>query len=95
MITDDPNIVIRGGIAEAKDAFLVVEKELLCKLPSIDAALILLASIYVFNRRHEGAYTNLFFFLEHSIMGHSIPKKKTRLYNFLAQLAHIRDKSCK
>lgn len=94
MISEGPNIVIRGNIARVKDAFLVVEKEVLCKLPSMtEAVLILLASFYVFNKRHEGVFSNLFIFLEYSIMGHSIPKKKTRVQNFLAQLAHVNDRN--
>ena len=94
MVTEGPTIVVRGSIFRAKDAFLVVEKEVLFRLLSMtEAALILLASFYVFNKRHEGILSNLLIFLEYSIMGHSIPKKKTRVHNFLAQLAHINDRN--
>lgn len=87
---DEPTVVIRGSIAQVKDAFLVVENELLCKLPSAkEAALILLASSYVFNKCHTGGFTNVFILLEYSIMGRPISLQRTKLLNFTAQLAYV------
>lgn len=94
-ITDGPNVIVRGTIAQVKDAFLVIDKQILCKLPSMtEAVLILLACFYVFNKKHEEGFSNLFIFLEYSILGHSIPNKRTRVNNFLAQLAHVNDRNC-
>ena len=94
VITAEPTIVIRGNIVQIKDAFLVIEKEMVCKLPNItEVALILLASFYVFNKRHTGVFSNLFILLEYSMMGRSVLRKKTRVCNFLAQLAHANDKT--
>ena len=94
MITEDPNIVVRGNIVQVKDAFLVVENEVICEIPSMtDAVLVLLASYYVFNKTHDGGHTDLFIFLEHSIMGRHVPVSKTRVHNFLGQLAHVNAKN--
>ena len=94
VITKGPNIIIRGNIAQVKDAFLVIDKRFICKLPSMtEAVLILLACFYVFNKAHEEGFSNLFIFLEYSILGHSIPNKRTRVHNFLAQLAHVNDRN--
>ena len=94
LITEEPNIVIRGNIVQVKDAFLVVENEVICKIPSMtEVVLVLLASYYVFNKTHDGGHTDLFIFLEHSIMGCRVPVRKTRVHNFLGQLAHVNDKN--
>ena len=92
VITEEPTIVVRGNIAQLKDAHLVVEREVLCKLPNMTKVpLILLASYYVFNKTHEGPFSNLFVLMEYYIMRRSVPKKKTRVQLFLAQLAHVND----
>jgi len=92
-MTEEPTIMVRGNITQLKDAYLVIEKEVLCKLPTLTKVpLILLASFYVFNKTHTGPFTNLFVLLEYYIMGRSVPKRKTRVQLFLAQLAHVNDK---
>ena len=96
MRTDEPTIVVRGSITHIKDALLVVEKEVVCKLSSMGTAvLILLASFYVFNKCHTGVLSNLLIFLEYTILGRSIPISKTRINLFVAQLAHVNDKNQK
>ena len=91
--TDEPTIVVRGSIAHIKDALLVVEKEVVCKLSRMGkAVLILLASFYVFNKHHSGVFSTVFIFLEYNILGNSIPVSKTSINHFIAQLAHVNDK---
>ena len=85
-----PAIVIRGSLVSIKDTYLVVQKQVLCKIPKTkDVVLVLLASFYVLNLHYTSGFSNLFMFLENYIMGRSIPKSKTKVYNFLAQLAHV------
>ena len=92
VIAEEPTIIVKGNIAQPKCAYLVVEKEVLCKLPNMTVVLlILLASFYVYNKRHRGPFSNLFILLEYYIMGHSVPTNKTRVQQFLAQLAHVND----
>ena len=92
VITEEPTLVVRGNIAQLKNAYLVVEKEVLCKLPNMTKVpLILLASYYVFNKTHKGPFSNLFILLEYYIMRRSVPTSKTRVQLFLAQLAHASD----
>lgn len=94
VITEEPTIVVRGNIAQLKDAYLVVEREVLCKLPNmLKVPLILLASYYVFNKTHIGPFSNLFVLMEYYLMRRSIPRKKTRVQLFLAQLAHVNDQN--
>ena len=84
----EPTIVIEGSLAGIKEAYLVIEKEVLCKIPKIkEAVLILLASFYVFNINYTSGLFNLFMFLEYHIMGRPVPSDKTKVQNFLAQLA--------
>ena len=86
----EPTIVIRGSLVSIKDMYLVIQKQVLCKIPEIkDVVLILLASFYVFNMHYTSGFSNLFMVLEHYIMGRTIPKSKTKVHNFIAQLAHI------
>lgn len=92
VITEEPTIVVRGNIAKPRDAYLVVEREVLCKLPNMTKVpLILLASYYVFNKTHIGPLSNLFVLMEYYFMRRSVPTKKTRVQLFLAQLAHVND----
>ena len=90
IVNMEPAIVIRGSLVSIKDAYLVVQKQVLCKIPEMkDVVLILLASFYVFNMHYTSGFSNLFMVLESYIMGRSIPKNKTKVHNFLAQLAHV------
>ena len=94
VITEQPNIVVRGNIVHVEDAFLVVENEVVCKIHSMtEAVLVLLASYYTFNKTLNGGHTDLFILLEHSIMGRPVPIRKTRVHNFLGQLAHFSGKN--
>lgn len=59
----EPTIVVRGSLASIKDAYLVIEKQVLCKIPEMkEVVLILLASFYVFNFHYTNGFSNLFVF---------------------------------
>lgn len=86
----EPAIVVRGSLASIKDTHLVIQKQVLCKIPEMkEVVLILLASFYVFNMHYTTGFSNLFMFLECYIMGRPIPSDKTKVHNFLTQLAHV------
>ena len=85
-----PTVMIKGSFPQPKEAFLVVEKEVLCKIPNIsEAGLILLATFYVFNMKYTHGTTNVFIFLENYFMGMKVPKDKTKVGHFISQLAHV------
>lgn len=86
----EPTIVIKGSLTSIKDAYVLVQKQVVCRIPKMkEAVLILLASFYVFNMNYTKGFSNLFMFLECYIMGRAIPSDKTKVHNFLAQLAHV------
>ena len=90
VVNMEPTIVVRGSLTSIKDAYLVVQKQVVCKIPRIkEAILILLASFYIFNMNYTRGFSNLFMVLECYIMGRAIPSDKTKVHNFLAQLAHV------
>ena len=86
----EPTVVIRGSLVSIKDTYLVVQKQVFCKIPKIkDVVLALLASFYVLNLHYTSGFSNLFMFLENYIIGRRIPKCKTKVHNFFAQLTHV------
>ena len=86
----EPTIVIKGSVSLVKDAYLVIQKEVLYKIPEMnEVVLILLASFYVFNMHYTKGFSNLFMYLEYHIMGRPVPRDKTKVHNFLAQLTHV------
>ena len=46
MPTAQPCVVVRGSLQEAKDAFLVIEKHVFCKVPLAEIPLALLAAFF-------------------------------------------------
>ena len=49
--------------SDVKDAFLVIEKKIICKIPHADLPLALLAAFYVFNMHYPEGCNNIYFFL--------------------------------
>ena len=85
-----PTVMIRGSLSNPKEAFLVVEKEVLCKIPNLsNVALALLATFYVFNMEYTRGTSNVFIFFEHYFMVITAPKEKTKVGHLISQLAHI------
>ena len=48
VVNMEPTIDVRGSLTSIKDAYLVVQKQVVCKIPRIkEAILILLASFFI------------------------------------------------
>ena len=85
-----PTVMIRGSLSNPKDAFLAVEKEVLCKLPNVsEVALTLLSTFYVFNMQYTHGTSNVFVLLEYYFMGIKAPKEKTKVGHLISELAHV------
>lgn len=64
MPTAQQSIVVRGSLECIMDAFLVVEKKVLCKVPTKELPLALLSAFFAFNMHYPQGCTNLYSFLE-------------------------------
>jgi len=84
-----PVVIVKGTLSDPKEAYLTIEREILCKVPIKEIPMILLASFYVFDMKFTQGLTNVFMFLEHYFLGFKVPKEKTKVKNFISQLAHI------
>lgn len=84
-----PVAIVKGTLSEPKEAYLAIEKEVICCVPINEIPLILLASFYVFDMKYTQGVSNVFLFLENYFLGFKVPKEKTKIYNFISQLAHI------
>lgn len=84
-----PLVIIKGTLTDPKCAYLTTEKELLFEVPIKEIPLVLLASFYVFDMKYTQGFTNVFMFLEHYFLGLQVPKEKTKINNFISQLAHV------
>lgn len=89
LLIPQPCIMVRGSMAEPKEAFLCIERTVLCKAPCCEIPLILMAAFYVFNMEYTQGLINVYTFLEYTLLNHSLPKDgKTKLKQFLAQMSH-------
>lgn len=86
MCTAQPCIVVRGLMESPKDAFLVVEKKPLCKVPLQQLPLALIAAFYSFNMHYPQGCTNFYTFFEWLVLGKKVPNKRTRLSSVLARI---------
>ena len=84
-----PLAIIKGTITDPKHAYLTTKKEYLFEFPIKEIPLMLLASFYVFDMKYTHGLTNVFMFLEHYFLGLRVPKEKTKVHNFISQLAHV------
>ena len=76
MCTAQPCVVVRGSLEDMKDAFLVVENKVLCKIPLGEVALALISAFYVFNMHYPHGCYNFYTFIECMFMGKKTPSKK-------------------
>ena len=76
MCIAQPCVVVRGSLEDVKDAFLVAEKKIICKVPPIEVPLALLATFYTFNMHYPQGCTNFYTFFECLFLGRKIPYKK-------------------
>ena len=86
MPTAQPCVVVRGSLQEPKDAFLVIEKHVWCKVPLAEIPLALLAAFFM---HYPQGCTNFYTFFECFFMGKKTPNKKTRLASILARIANF------
>ena len=84
-----PIILIKGTLTDFRDAYLVIEKDVICKVPIEEILMILLASYYVFDMKYPQGLTNLYMFLENYFLGFKVPREKTKINNLISELAHI------
>ena len=89
MPTAQSCIVVRGLLNCIVDAFLVVEKRVLCKATVKELPLALLSAFYAFNMHYPQGCTNLYSFFECFFMGKKTSNKKTRLSSFIARLENF------
>ena len=75
--------------SDVKDAFLVIEKKIICKIPHTDLPLALLAAFYVFNMHYPEGCNNIYSFFEAALMGKKHPGRKTCLAAVLATLSNL------
>ena len=70
MCTAQPCVVVRGSLEDVKDAFLVAEKKIICKVPPIEVPLALLATFILLtctipkDARIFILYLNVYFWAE-------------------------------
>ena len=83
-----PVVIVRGTYTKFKDAYLVCEKIVLCKITQ-DLPIILFAAYYVFNMQYCSGCTNFYSFFEVLFLAIK-PPKRTRLNNFLNMLENIK-----
>ena len=62
----------------------------MCKLPNCnESPLLLVASFYIFHMEYTQGLTNVYTFLEYTLLDKALPKDgKTKVKHFLAQIAH-------
>ena len=89
MCTAQPCVVVRGSLEDLKDAFLVVEKQIICKIPLREVPLALLSAFFSFNMHYPQGCTNFYTFFECFFMGKKTPSKKTRLASMLARIENF------
>ena len=85
----EPRIMVRGTLQAPKDAFLIVENNVLCKLFKFDRmCLLLVSTFYVFNMIYTKGLNNFFCFMESSLMGQKVPKDKFRVAQLMSLLSN-------
>jgi len=86
-----PVIVIRGTHILPLEGYLVTEKVLMSKVPSLaDVPLILFATYFVFNMEYCNGCSNFYSFLEVAFLDAPTPKK-TKIRHFINMLDNIQD----
>jgi len=89
MCTAQPSVVVRGSLEDPNDAFLVVEKKILCKIPMQEISLALIAAVYSFNMHYPQGCTNLYNFFECHFMGNKTPTKMIQLSSMPARIENF------
>lgn len=86
-----PVIVIKGTHIMPQEGYLVTEKVVMSKVPSLaDVPLILFATYFVFNMEYCNGCSNFYSFLEVTFLDAPVPKK-TKIRRFINMLDNIED----
>ena len=80
---------MHGSLEDLKDAFLVIEKKVLCKVPLNELPLALLSAFFAFNMHQPQGLINFYSFFECVFLGKKIPHEKTRLSSFMARVQNF------
>ena len=84
-----PAIIVRGSFMCPRDAFLVAERQLFCKVAVIgEVPFALLSAFYTFNMEYTYSCNNFHSFLEHYFLGFNIPKR-SKLQHFITSIANV------
>ena len=83
-----PVIIVRGEKNRIKDAFIVTESHLLCKVPVLELPFLLLATFYIFNMQYPSGCTNFYSFLEFFFLGIE-PPKRSKLQHFITSISNV------
>ncbi len=83
-----PAIILRGNFMHPRDAFLVVERHLLCKIALEEVPFALLSAFYTFNMEYTYSCNNFYSFLEYFFLGCNIPKR-SKLQHFITSITNI------
>ena len=89
MSTAQPCALVRGSLQDVKDAFLVIEKQVHCKIPAQEIPLALVSAFFVFNMHYPPGCTNFYSFLECFFMSKQTPRKRVHLSSILARIENF------
>ena len=81
-----PSIIVKEKIGGDRDAeaFLVIENQVICKIPAVYCPLYLLAAYYVFNMSYPKGFLSMFIFLEKLLLSKHPPSSKVpQIVSFL------------
>ena len=67
--TSQPCVIVTVREQDVKDAFLVIEKNVICRIPYTDLPLALLAAFYTFNMHYPEGCNNIYSFFEAALLG--------------------------
>ncbi len=87
--TSQPRVVVKKVIGSVCDAYLVLEKQIVCKLPPDELPPAILAVLYVFNVHYPDGCSNLYSFFESALLQKKHGQRKTRLAGVMATLSNM------
>ena len=87
--TPQPCLIVRQSCGKVKDSFLVIERQIISKVQTIDAAIVLFATFYVFNVHFPDGCANVFGALETMLLDRPVNGRKPRISAYLNRLNRI------
>ncbi len=85
----EPHAIIIGDHKSQEQAFLIVDKKVVCEIPINDIPIFLLAIFYILNIEYPSGCANVYSFLEVALLSVSEPQVviNPSVNNLLARLA--------